>query len=97
PEPSALQDSLRGRVETVMTHKPYAYVKRSLYVFCALTGLVLLSPLLILIAVAIKVGSPGPVLYRGVRVGRRGRPFRICKFRTMVVNADQLGGPSTSH
>lgn len=39
----------------------------------------------------------GPVFYRGVRVGRHGEPFRIFKFRTMVVNAEQLGGASTAN
>ena len=55
----------------------------------------LLGPLLLLIAVLIKLDDGGPVLYRGVRIGRAGVPFRICKFRTMVMNADRLGGPST--
>lgn len=46
-------------------------------------GLLLLSPLLLLIALAIKLDSPGPVFYRQERVGRGGQPFRIHKFRTM--------------
>ena len=48
------------------------------------------------LALAIKVGTPGPVFYRGRRVGRAGRPFGMWKFRTMVVDADRIGGPSTS-
>ena len=44
----------------------------------------------------IKISSPGPVFYRGERVGRFGKPFRIFKFRTMVENADKMGGPSTA-
>lgn len=51
---------------------------------------------MLLIAVAIKLGSPGPVFYRGVRTGRYGRPFRIFKYRTMVPNAEALGGGSTA-
>lgn len=70
-------------------------LKRRFDFFFSLLGLVLLSPLLLLIAVAIKLEGPGPVFYRGGRVGRLGMPFRIFKFRTMVVNADQIGGPST--
>jgi lipopolysaccharide/colanic/teichoic acid biosynthesis glycosyltransferase len=54
----------------------------------AALGLVLLSPLLALIALWIKVDSPGPVLYRQWRVGRHGRLFRIHKFRTMRVARD---------
>jgi lipopolysaccharide/colanic/teichoic acid biosynthesis glycosyltransferase len=48
------------------------------------------------VALAIKFGSPGPVFYRARRVGRGGQPFRMWKFRTMVVNADRIGGPSTA-
>lgn len=51
---------------------------------------------MIIIAIAVKCTSAGPVFYRGLRAGRRGRPFKIFKFRSMVVNADQIGGPSTS-
>jgi lipopolysaccharide/colanic/teichoic acid biosynthesis glycosyltransferase len=59
-------------------------------------GLVLISPILIMIAVWIKLDDPGPVFYRGERIGRLGQPFRIFKFRSMVVDADRIGGSSTS-
>lgn len=59
-------------------------------------ALVLLSPLLLVVALRIVTDSRGPVMFRGIRAGRFGRPFRIYKFRTMVVNAEALGGPSTS-
>jgi lipopolysaccharide/colanic/teichoic acid biosynthesis glycosyltransferase len=49
----------------------------------ATMGLLLLSPLLLLIALCVKLDSPGPVFYRQERVGLRGQPFRIHKFRTM--------------
>ena len=62
----------------------------------ALIGLIVASPVLLFLAAVIKVTSPGPVFYRGVRAGRGGHPFRIFKFRSMVQNADRLGGPSTS-
>ncbi len=58
--------------------------------------LLLFAPVMAAIAVMIKREDGGPVFYRGVRVGLGGRPFRIFKFRTMVVNADKIGGPSTS-
>jgi len=58
-------------------------------------GLVLLSPLLLWAAWRIHREDGGPVFYRGERVGRHGKLFRIFKFRTMVVNADRIGGPST--
>ncbi len=59
-------------------------------------GLLVFSPLLLFIAIWIKLDSPGPVFYRGRRAGRNGKPFGIFKFRSMVVNADKIGGPSTS-
>lgn len=51
--------------------------------------LVLLAPVLVAIAVAVRIGSPGPVLYRQERVGISGRPFTMLKFRSMVADADQ--------
>ena len=62
--------------------------KRGLDVAGALAGLVLLSPLLLASAVAIRAESPGPVLFRQVRVGKRGRPFTMFKFRSMRVTAE---------
>ena len=55
----------------------------------AFSALFLLTPLFLAIAVAIKLGDGGPVLFRQVRVGRNGRPFHVYKFRTMVQNAEQ--------
>lgn len=57
--------------------------KRAVDLFFAAIGIVLLSPLLLAIALAVKLDSPGPVLFRQQRVGRHGRPFLIHKFRTM--------------
>jgi lipopolysaccharide/colanic/teichoic acid biosynthesis glycosyltransferase len=57
----------------------------------AILGLAALSPLLAVIALAIRVDSPGPTFYRERRAGRRGRVFRIYKFRTMVVGAEYIG------
>jgi lipopolysaccharide/colanic/teichoic acid biosynthesis glycosyltransferase len=64
--------------------------------FVSLVGLILLSPLFVLIAVAIKLDSPGPVFFRGQRVGRYGSLFGIFKFRSMVVDAAQRGPGITS-
>jgi exopolysaccharide biosynthesis polyprenyl glycosylphosphotransferase len=55
----------------------------------AFSALLVLAPLLLAIAAAIKLGDGGPVLFRQVRVGRNGRPFHVIKFRTMVRNAEQ--------
>lgn len=71
-------------------------LKRLFDIVFSLTGLVLVSPLLLIIGVLVKLEDKGPVFYHGVRVGRSGKPFRMFKFRTMVVNADKIGGPSTA-
>lgn len=64
--------------------------KRVFDLACAGVGTLLLSPILLGIAVVIKISSPGPVFFRQRRVGQRGRPFTILKFRTMRVGADQM-------
>jgi lipopolysaccharide/colanic/teichoic acid biosynthesis glycosyltransferase len=69
--------------------------KRFFDVIVAAISLVFLAPVLLLIALVVKVCSPGPVLYCGVRVGLHGRLFFMLKFRTMVVNAESLGGSAT--
>ena len=66
-------------------------LKRLFDLLGAAVALLLLSPLLLVVAVLIKLDSPGPVFFRQERVGRFGRPFRIHKFRTMVVDAPQRG------
>ncbi|MGQ9648473.1 MAG: sugar transferase [Thermodesulfobacteriota bacterium] len=71
-------------------------LKRGFDFLSSLFGLILVSPVLATIAILIKREDGGPVFYRGVRVGRFGKPFRIFKFRTMVVNAEKMGGPSTA-
>ena len=63
--------------------------KRTIDIFGAGAGLVLLSPILLLAAVAIKVSSRGPVLFSQTREGQGGRQFDILKFRTMVVDAEE--------
>lgn len=70
-------------------------MKRLFDIVVSACGLLVLSPLLIVIAVVVKLSSPGPVFYRGVRVGRFGKSFKIFKFRTMVEGAERLGSSST--
>lgn len=72
-----------------------AAAKRLFDVVSSAVALLVLSPLLLVIAAGVKLTSPGPVFYRGIRTGRHGKPFRILKFRTMVVDAAEIGGPST--
>jgi exopolysaccharide biosynthesis polyprenyl glycosylphosphotransferase len=65
-------------------------LKRTIDIAGAVVALVLLSPVMALIALAIMLGSPGPALYRSLRVGQNGKLFTFLKFRTMVPNADDL-------
>jgi lipopolysaccharide/colanic/teichoic acid biosynthesis glycosyltransferase len=69
--------------------------KRMFDVVVAGLALVLLSPLLLVLALCIRLDSPGPVFFRQERVGRHGRIFRIHKFRTMVPDAEARGLPLT--
>lgn len=71
-------------------------MKRMFDVGVSLTALSILWPLLIVIGVFIKLDSHGSAIYRSRRAGRWGNPFPILKFRTMVVDAEKLGGPSTA-
>ena len=70
--------------------------KRLFDIVLSLIGLIALSPVFSWIAVLIKKEDGRPVFYRGMRVGLHGRSFRIFKFRTMVVDAEKIGGPSTA-
>jgi lipopolysaccharide/colanic/teichoic acid biosynthesis glycosyltransferase len=71
-------------------------MKRLFDFTAAAIALVLLSPLFLLIAVLLRATSSGPVFYSGKRVGLRGKVFKMHKFRTMVVDAERLGGSCTS-
>ena len=77
-------------VEPVRRNGWRALAKRWFDVAVASLGLVVMAPLLLAIAVLVKLTSDGPVLFKQERVGRRGRRFRVYKFRTMVQNAEQL-------
>jgi lipopolysaccharide/colanic/teichoic acid biosynthesis glycosyltransferase len=70
--------------------------KRLFDIIFSLMGMVITVPLSLIIVCAIKLSSPGPVFYKGERIGKGGRPFKILKFRTMVVGAEKLGGPSVA-
>jgi exopolysaccharide biosynthesis polyprenyl glycosylphosphotransferase len=64
-------------------------VKRTLDVTVSAAGLVLLAPLMLLIALAVRLGSPGPAIFSQERVGLNGRPFRLHKFRSMYRDAER--------
>lgn len=71
-------------------------MKRIFDIIFSFIGLIVSLPVLIFVALWIKLDSKGPVFYRGTRIGRNSKLFKMFKFRTMVVNADKLGGPSTA-
>jgi exopolysaccharide biosynthesis polyprenyl glycosylphosphotransferase len=66
------------------------FVKRVSDIVLSLLGFLVLSPILVLVAIAIRLDSKGPALYKSLRIGKKGRPFTCFKFRTMVANADDL-------
>lgn len=70
--------------------------KRLFDVAFAIFGLIILSPVFLAVASLIKIKSPGPVFFKGTRIGKDGKPFKMLKFRTMVVGAEKMGGPSTA-
>jgi len=69
--------------------------KRLFDLFWSILGLLILWPLFLVVALLIKLDDKGPVFFRQERVGYKGRPFRIWKFRTMVVDAEKIGKPLT--
>lgn len=82
--------------EALSKKKCSLLLKRCFDVLVSLIMLVLLLPVFLVLAVAIKLDSSGPVFFRQVRVTQYGREFRIFKFRTMVSNAEQLGAQVTT-
>jgi lipopolysaccharide/colanic/teichoic acid biosynthesis glycosyltransferase len=73
-----------------------SWIKRSFDVMVATMALVIVAPPLALAALMVKLSSRGPVFYRGTRVGLNGKLFPMLKFRTMVVDAESLGGSATA-
>lgn len=71
----------------------YPIFKRAFDIICSSIGLVLAAPILLVAAIAIKLESPGPVFYRQVRSGLRGREYEIVKLRSMRVDAEAATGP----
>ena len=68
----------------------YNAVKRGMDIVCSLFALILLSPLLLITAIAIFIDDPGPVLFKQTRIGKDCKPFQIFKFRSMRTDAEQL-------
>ena len=80
----------------IETRPVQGVLKRAMDLVVGSAALVAFSPAIAFTALRIKQEDGGPVFYRAPRVGKDGKPFRMYKFRTMVVNADRIGGPSTA-
>jgi lipopolysaccharide/colanic/teichoic acid biosynthesis glycosyltransferase len=74
----------------------YIFFKRVFDIAFSIIGLIAAFPLMLLVSILICITSPGPLIYSGIRTGMGGKPFAILKFRTMVKNAEKIGGPSTA-
>jgi lipopolysaccharide/colanic/teichoic acid biosynthesis glycosyltransferase len=86
------QNSSLGSIERSATFRFEKIAKRGFDIFFSMLALVFICPVLLLIAIIVKLDSEGPVLYVSERIGRNGRRFRFLKFRTMVKDADSLRG-----
>ena len=88
-----LMDLTSGTAQVKQAEKerwrPYNAVKRLLDLLLAAVGLVILSPLFLITAVAVRLDSKGPAFYSQERIGKKGKPFKMYKFRSMCVDADQ--------
>ena len=68
------------------------FFKRLFDIVLSLVGLIILSPILLIVAIMVKLTSKGPILFKQERIGLRGKVFRILKFRSMCVGAEQQEG-----
>ena len=93
--PQMRTDEVRPYYDAVRSHQAALVAKRLFDLVVSLVLLAVLLPVFLVLAVAIKLDSPGPVFYRQVRVTQYGKTFRIFKFRTMVQNADKIGAQVT--
>lgn len=94
--PQAMQtEEVRKYYEILKKKRLSLFFKRIFDIFFSLFLLILFSPLFVMLAIAIKIDSKGPVFYRQERITQYGKTFRIFKFRTMVQNADKIGSQVT--
>lgn len=95
--PKPMQNAaVRPYYEQLQNKKWSLFMKRGMDILLSAVLLVLLAPLFAVLAVAVRMDSDGPALFRQVRVTQYGRQFRIFKFRTMVNHADRMGSQVTA-
>ena len=93
--PELQTDAVRPYYDILKKKQAALFCKRIFDIAVSAVMLVVLSPVFLLLAIAIRLDSPGPVFFRQVRVTQYGKEFRIFKFRSMVNNADKLGSQVT--
>ncbi len=84
-------DEVKHYYDILIKHEKELKLKRYFDILLSMILLVILSPIMLVISIAIKLDSPGPVIYKQVRVTQYGKKFHILKLRTMVQNADKMG------
>lgn len=89
--PEMQTEEVRKYYDLLRKKRGSLFFKRLFDIVVSLFMLIVLSPIFLILAIAIKIDSKGPVFYRQVRVTQYGKRFRIFKFRTMVQNADKIG------
>ncbi len=70
--------------------KEYIKIKRVIDCILSIMALIILSPIYLIIALAVKIDSPGPIFFKHTRIGKNGKTIKIYKYRTMVTNAEEL-------
>lgn len=76
--------------EQIQKRRMYSFFKRMMDIMCSLVGLIALVPVLLIVSIAIKIESKGPIIFIQKRVGKDGKVFSMYKFRSMLVNAEEL-------
>ena len=94
--PKMQLDEVRPYYNILAKKKAALFFKRLFDIAASLVLLILLSPVFLILAAAIKIDSPGPVFFRQTRITQYGKPFKIFKFRTMVADAQKRGGQITA-
>ena len=90
PNIHALENTEVSNENILKRQSPYRYIKRFMDVILATIALVVLSPIFLIIAIAIKIESKGPVFFKHTRIGKNGKIIKLYKFRSMVINAEEL-------
>ena len=84
------RETLLNRIHNNMTDYHNRLLKHVIDIFCSITGIILLSPFMLVISLLIFLESPGPIFFAHQRIGYKGKLFSCYKFRTMVVNAKEV-------